>query len=146
MRSLEIISRTRGYATRLIEQSTDFSDSRIKNVAILYCVIWLLHGVLDPGISYIGIEVFELGYEGNPIMRIPMQQGLGVFILVHIPLYVGLFIAYVTTVDLIKTEFERGKSTTYRLALAGLTLLIGWGIWLNLSNVVGMLYSAGLDY
>lgn len=143
MRSLESISRARRYATWLIERSTDFSDSRIQTIAIFYCAIWFLHGVLDPGISYIGIEVFELGYEGNPIMRIPMQQGLGVFILIHIPLYLGLFIAYLTTVDLIKTEFERGKSSTYRLALVCLTLLTGWGIWLNLNNVVTMLHSAG---
>jgi hypothetical protein len=84
-----------------------------------------------------------MGYEGNPIMRVPMRQGLGMFLLIHIPLYLGLFIAYVTTVDLMKTELERGKKSTYRLALVGLTLLIGWGIWLNLTNIATLLNSAG---
>lgn len=121
---------------QLINQSVDFSDNRVKTIAILYFCTWLLHGVLDPGISYIGVEIFEMGYEGNPIMRVPMRQGLGMFILIHIPLYIGLFLAYVITVDLMKTEFEQGKSSTYLLALVGLSLLIGWGIWLNLNNIV----------
>ena len=142
MCSLVIIYRARRCTTRLIEQSTDFSDNRIKAVAILYILTWFLHGVLDPGISYISIEIFEMGYEGNPIMRVPMQQGIGVFILIHIPLYLGVFIAYVTTVGLMKTEFERGKSSTYHLALIGLLLLIGWGIWLNLNNIVTLVNSA----
>jgi len=124
------------YARSLISQCANFSDSRIKSVAILYFFIWFLHGVLDPGISYIGIEVLELGSEGNPIMRVPMQQGLGVFVLIHIPFYFGLLAAYVTTVALIKPEFERGEDSTYKLALIGLLLLTGWGIWLNLNNIV----------
>lgn len=142
MCGLKIVSKTAQYISRLIQQSTDLSDDRIKIVAILYFFIWFLHGVLDPGISYIGIEIFEMGYEGNPIMRVPMREGLGVFILIHIPLYLGVFIAYVTTVDLMKREFEQGKSSTYQLALVGLLLLIGWGIWLNLNNIVALVNSA----
>jgi len=142
MYSTELVCRTKNYIKQLIKQSIDFSDDRIKIIAILYFCTWFLHGVLDPGISYIGIEVFEMGYEGNPIMRVPMRQGLGVFIIIHIPLSLGLFIAYLTTVDLMKTEFERGKNSTYQLALVGLLLLIGWGIWLNLNNIVILLNSA----
>jgi hypothetical protein len=133
----------RQYIAQLIKESSDFSDNRIKIVAVLYICTWFLHGVLDPGISYISIEVLELGYEANAIMRVPMQHGFGIFILFHIPLYLGLFIAYVTTIDLMNAEFELGKSSTYRLAIVGLLLLVGWGIWLNLNNIMGLAGNTG---
>jgi len=88
MPDITIIARVSESLRESLIQSVDFSDQRIKIVAILYTTAGFLHGVADPGISYIGIEILDQAYEANPIMRVPMQRGLGIFILVHIPLYI----------------------------------------------------------
>lgn len=114
----------------------DLSDGRIKTIAILYFTVGILHGLLDPGISYLGIEVLGKGWEANPIMRASMQKGLAFFVLIHIPLYLGLFIAYLFTIFLVKREFRKGDKTVYYLTISGLMILIGWGLWLNFRNIL----------
>jgi len=37
------------------------------------------------------------------------------------------------------TEFEQGKQLTYYAALIGLSLIIGWGLWLNIWNIAVLL-------
>ena len=61
----------------LIKQSTDFSDRRIKTVAVLYVIAGFLHGVVDPGVSYIGVEVLDRAYEANPIMSPDATRACG---------------------------------------------------------------------
>lgn len=124
---------------RSIERSTDFSDQRIKRIATLYLTAGFLHGVVDPSISYIGIELLNWTYEANPIMRAPMEQGLGVFILIHIPLYFGVGIAHILTVELMTIDFKQGKQSTYYAALIGLSLIIMWGLLLNIWNIAVLL-------
>lgn len=119
-----------------------FSDPRVKPILLLYGGVLFLHGILDPGISYIGIEVLGRGWEGNSIMRIPMQQGIGTFLLAHIPLYVGILVAYFMTITLIRKESKQGRNSVYRLALFTLSLLIIWGVWLNVRNIL-VLINAG---
>lgn len=134
-----IIARVSNSLQESLNQSMDFSDQRIKLVAILYVTAGFLHGVVDPGISYVGIEILERAYEANPIMRVPMQRGPGAFILIHIPLYIFIGVAHVLTVEFMTTDFERGKQSTYYAALTGLSLIIGWGLWLNIWNIAVLL-------
>lgn len=144
MPNLTIIARISESLRDSLIQSVDFSDQRIKTVAILYTTAGFLHGVVDPGLSYIGIEILDQAYEANPIMRAPMQQGLGVFILIHIPLYIFVGTAHVLTIDFMTTEFEQGKQLTYYTALTGLSLIIGWGLWLNIWNIAVLLMTMWL--
>lgn len=114
----------------------EFPDERVKIIGFLYLIVWLLHVVLDPGISYVAVELLGKGWETNPLMRVPMQHGLLTFSLIQVPLYLGILIAYVATVYLMKREFERGKSTVYHLAIVGLSIFIIWGLWLNVRNIL----------
>lgn len=126
----------------LIKQSADFSDRRIKTVAVLYVIAGFLHGVVDPGVSYIGVEVLDRAYEANPIMRAPMRQGLVALILIHIPLYFAVAVAHILTVEFMKIEFNQGKQSTYYAALIGLSLIIGWGLCLNIWNIAVLLMAS----
>ena len=118
----------------------DFSDYRVRRLTYLYLTVTCLHGVLDPAISYLGIEVFARGWEANPLLRVPMQRGPVLFILVHIPLYLVLLVSYVMTIELLRRELQNGTDTVYYLALVGLTLLCGWGVWLNLRNLMVLVH------
>lgn len=142
MVDLKILAKMSRLTWDSLRKSIAVSDHRVKSILLLYLGVLFLHGILDPGISYIGIEVLGRGWEGNPIMRIPMQQGIGPFLLAHIPLYIGLFVAYVTTVTLIRKDSKQGGNSVYYLALVILSLLIIWGIWLNVRNII-VLINAG---
>ncbi|RLM57007.1 hypothetical protein DVK02_04190 [Halobellus sp. Atlit-31R] len=131
----EFVSRITQSVGRHIERP-DITNGRIRRVTVLYCAVGLLHGVLDPGISYVGVEVFEQGWEANPMMRVPMQDGLVTFTLVHIPLYLALLGSYLVTVELLDREPQNGTTAVYRLTLVGLLLLTGWGVWLNVRNLL----------
>jgi hypothetical protein len=120
-----------------------FSDRRLRQIGVLYLLIGLLHGLLDPGISYFAIEILGIGREANPLMRFPMQKGILPFVLAHIPLYTGLLMGYFSTIHLLKKEKNKEGNTVYQLAVIGLTLLIGWGIWINLRNVIVLLSMSG---
>jgi len=68
-----------------------------------------------------------------------MQRGIFSFILIHIPLYLGLLVAYSATIHFMRKEFSDGKQTVYYLAIFGLIILIGWGLWLNVRNLLVLL-------
>lgn len=142
MTYLEILTKMGRLTRNSLKPYMAFSDPRVKPILLLYGGVLFLHGILDPGISYIGIEVLGRGWEGNSIMRIPMQQGIGTFLLAHIPLYVGILVAYFMTITLIRKESKQGRNSVYRLALFTLSLLIIWGVWLNVRNIL-VLINAG---
>ena len=121
----------------------DFSDYRFRRLTYLYLIVTWLHGVLDPAISYIGIEIFALGWEANPLMRLPMQSGPVMFLLVHIPLYLVLLLAYVMMIELLNRELQNGTDTVYHLAFGGLILLSVWGVWLNIRNLLILVSGTG---
>jgi hypothetical protein len=122
-----------------LTRSLDVSDRRIKLVGILYATVGVLHGVVDPGISYIGIEILARASEANPSMRGSMQRGLGVFVLTHLPLYLFVGVAHVLTVEFMTTEFNHGTQSTYYAAVTGLSLVVSWGVCLNLWNIAVLL-------
>jgi hypothetical protein len=119
-----------------VTRAFNISDHRIRTIAALYFAVGMLHGVFDPAISYLGVEVFGVVTEANPLIRSSIRRGLSVFVLIHLLLYLFIGVAYVLTVQLMIIEFERGIHSTYYAAVIGLALFIAWGTWLNVRNAI----------
>lgn len=139
MLGFEIVSKVIRRIWDSLSKLVEIPDQRMKPIALLYLGVFFLHGVLDPAISYVGIEILGRGWEGNPVMRIPMQHGIGTFLFAHIPLYIGLLVAYSATVKLIQKESNQGKNSVYYLALVFLSLIAVWGILLNVWNIISLM-------
>jgi len=124
-------------------QLVNFTNQRIRVTFYLYILVTVLHGVLDPGISYIGIEILGIGEEANPLLRAAVDQGLVEFMLIHIPLYAILLFAYVVTIVLLQQNVQNNSDTIYNFVSVGLMALIAWGVWINIRNLLVLIQTTG---
>lgn len=124
-------------------QLVNFTDQRIRVIFYLYILVAALHGVVDPGISYIGIEILGIGEEANPLLRTAMDQGLVQFTLIHIPLYAILLFSYVVTIVLLQQNVQNDSDTIYNFVSVGLIALVAWGVWINIRNLLVLIQTTG---
>lgn len=54
----------------------------------LFTVALLIHGVIDPGLTFVLITSTDLVRELNPLIRWGLNEGIGMLVLLHLPLYV----------------------------------------------------------
>lgn len=103
------------------------SDYRIRHFWLLASLALFLHGVLDPGLSYLAVVVLESGVETNPWLATLFTQGLLPLIISHVPLYVlcgGFCYAYTRLFQIASTPVA---NQLYYIALAAWAAIILWG-------------------
>jgi hypothetical protein len=115
-------------------------DYRVRRFWILGIIALIIHGVLDPLVSYLAIAVFNVGQEANHLIAPYFQDGPITLLIIHIPLYafcIGCFFVYTWL-------FSRGsvseRRQMYVLSLGLWCLIILWGLLLVFNNLLVLVY------
>lgn len=122
-------------AQRFSGREGAYTDYRVRRFGFLGIIALVIHGVVDPLVSYLAIAVLDVGREANPLMAPYFQEGLMVLVLIHLPLYVlviGCILAY-SWLFFRASRVER--QWLHRLSLMMWGLIIAWGLILVVNNV-----------
>lgn len=117
----------------------DFSERRTRILGYLFLFATILHGVIDPGMTYFAVIILDIGVEVNPVMQWALHKGLLFFAIAHFPLYIFLGITYVITIKLMKENLREGKEIIYYLGLGGGFLICIWGVMIVLIHFWALL-------
>lgn len=111
-------------------------EYRLQRVWILGSAALVIHGILDPFVSYLAIRVFNVADELNPLM-VPYFEGSIVdLLLIHIPLFLITITGLILLTWLFSLGSDSQKQRVYRLALAVFSLMILWGLGVVANNLV----------
>lgn len=113
-----------------------YSDSRVRRFWLLGIIALVIHGLLDPLVSYLAIAVFEVGREANPLIAPYFQEGLVTLILVHLPLYFLLIACILFHFWLFLRASETERQWLHRFSLIMWGLIIAWGLILVSNNLL----------
>lgn len=103
------------------------SDYRVRHFWLLACLALVLHGILDPGLSYLAVVVLDAGVETNPWLATLFTQGPLPLFISHLPLFVlcgGFCYAYTRLFQIASAPVA---NQLYYIALAAWTGIILWG-------------------
>lgn len=120
------------------------TDYRIKHFWMFGLIAVFLHGVADPFVTYLTVNVQGVGTEANPWLATQLQSGMVDFILVHIPLYVMIFGIFVGFTWLFHRGSDSEREQIYKLSLVLWLLIILWGIVIVSNNMYFLMDSIGL--
>ena len=104
-----------------------YSNGNVQRVAILYGVVSLLHGVLDPAISYIIVKK-GIGIEANPFLRPLFGHGALAILIAHLPLFGILVVCFLSLLYLFTISEEDDRKQLYLLSQLTLTVFALWGM------------------
>lgn len=88
----------------------------------------LLHGVLDPIVTYLVVVQAEAGHEANPLMRGSLAQGPLYFAATHLLLYAVTIGCFAGVMWLLRTSSGRAHRQVHALANIVLVGIIIWGL------------------
>lgn len=108
---------------------------RLKHLLILWIGAFFFHAVADPVVTYIAVTLLEAGVETNPFIRGWLNQGIGMFILIHIPLFILAVVGWMILRWLIKRELKQEQRSVYHLSVIVLVVINLWGAILVLNNL-----------
>jgi hypothetical protein len=108
---------------------------RLRHLKLLWICAFLLHAVLDPLITYISIRVLDTGYESNAFMRVWLNDGIGSFLLIHIPLFLYGVVGFLLLRWLLKLGNESQQAQVYYLSVGILGGAIIWGGVVVINNM-----------
>ena len=93
----------------------------------LASVVFLFHGILDPAVTYLAVEVLHVGIEANPFIRQQLAGGPWQLVVAHLPL--GIFFAGICwgVIRLMQSGTAEEAANAYRLAHLILCGMILWG-------------------
>ena len=122
--------------------ATRFSDSRVRRFWVLGLAALLLHTVLDPLLTYLAVNVFEVGVETNLWLATYLNQGLFMFTLIHLPLYLGVFLMMGLFTWLFSRASESEATQLYWLSVVIWSGIILWGILIVGNNLWVLLHGS----
>jgi hypothetical protein len=108
---------------------------RLKHLLILWIGAFFFHAVADPVVTYIAVTLLEAGVETNPFIRGWLNQGIGMFVLIHIPLFILGVVGWMILRWLIKQELKQEQKSVYYLSVIALVVINLWGAILVLNNL-----------
>jgi len=123
------------YVKELLQLLT---EREVRRTTILYGIAGLLHGVLDPVVTYILINT-QRGRETNPLLRSVFEQGIGHVFIRHIPLFATLLACFTLLVYLFHIADETELKQLYWLSRFILGVCIIWGLLLVSWNLYVLL-------
>lgn len=110
-------------------------DTQIRNLGLLFGTVLLLHGLLDPLLTYVIVQVFDVGSELNPILRGGLERGLLPFVLVHVPLFLGASLLFWLVTRLMRRGTAQERTFIYTVGVLVLLAMILWGVAILLWNL-----------
>ena len=108
---------------------------RLKQLLFLWIGAFFFHTVADPVTTYVAVTHLEVGVEANPFMRLWLNKGVGMFVLIHIPLYALGIVGFVLLRWLIKQGSEHEQRQVYYLSVIVLSAITIWGAVLAFNNL-----------
>jgi len=102
---------------------------------LLWIGAFFFHTIADPAVTYIAVTILEVGVETNPFIRSWLDEGIEMFVLIHIPLYIFGIIGAVVIRWLFKQGSEREQKQVYYLSIIVLGVINVWGALLVLNNL-----------
>jgi len=117
------------------ESTASTESRRLRHLFILWIGAFFLHTIADPAATYIDVTILEIGVETNPFIRSWLDKGIGMFVLIHIPLYIFGIIGIMVIRWLFKQGSEREQKQVYCLSIIVLGGINIWGALLVLNNL-----------
>ena len=114
-------------------------DRRVRRIWALGLLALLIHGLIDPVISYLAIQVFDVADELNPLMAPYFEGSIVDLLLIHIPLFLITITGLILLTWLFSLGTDSQKQQVYRLALAVFSLMILWGLVVVVNNLIVLL-------
>jgi hypothetical protein len=111
-------------------------DYRIKRFWRLGLIAVFLHGVADPVVTYLIVNVYDVGREANPWLATHLEAGGTSFLLIHVPLYVMIFGIFAAFTWLFHRGSGTEKEQIYKISLTLWSLIILWGALLVANNLL----------
>lgn len=96
----------------------------------LFAVGLVLHGVIDPIVTYLVVIQAQAGYEANPFLRGMLAQGPLYFAASHLLLYAVTTGCFVGVMWLLRISSGRARRQVHALTNIVLVGIILWGILL----------------
>lgn len=116
-------------------QSESFADHRLRRFWIAGLLAIFIHAVVDPLVTYYAVNVHGVGIETNVWLSEYLNDGWQSFLLIHLPLYLLIFIFFIIFSWLFTLASEPEKQQIYRLTMALWLLIATWGMILVTNNV-----------
>lgn len=110
-------------------------NQRIKTFWELGAIAVFLHGVADPAITYFAVNVYEIGYEANPLLNGTFREGWIKIFWTHIPLYIISAAVFYGYTLLFQRAGPDEQQQLHRFSQFIWIVLIGWGLLLVLYNL-----------
>jgi len=110
-------------------------DHRVKHIWALGLTALAIHGLADPAVSYLAINVFEIASEANPLLAPHFQGGLDGLLLIHIPLFMIAIVGIWSLTWLFSMGTESQKHQVHRLSVGLWSLIILWGLVVVANNL-----------
>lgn len=118
---------------------TSTEERRFKKILILWIGAFFFHTVADPATTYVAVTHLQVGVETNPFIRLWLNKGVGMFVLIHVPLYVIGVVGFVLLQWLIEQGSEHDQRQVYYLSVIVLSGINIWGAVLAFNNLLVIL-------
>jgi len=97
---------------------------------VLFAVGLILHGVIDPIVTYLIVIQTQTGYEANPFLYTMLIQGPLYFAVSHLLLYVIAIGCFAGVMWLLRISSGRARRQVHTLTNVVLIGIILWGVFL----------------
>jgi hypothetical protein len=115
------------FSGKKVEDLTQLlTEKEVRRTTILYSIAGLIHGFLDPIITYLVINQ-NLGRETNPLLQPLFEQGLISVFIGHLPLFVILLVCFIFLLYLFNIAEGNARDHLYWISQSALTVCIIWG-------------------
>jgi len=114
---------------------TTIQAERIYCIKLLWILCFLFHTILDPAITYVAVVMLEVGIESNPFIQRWLDKGIGMFVLIHIPVYIFGIIGFMILQWLFNQGSKQEQRQVYYLSIIVLGGVNIWGVVLVLNNL-----------
>jgi hypothetical protein len=102
------------------------TEKEVRRTMILYTIAGLIHGFLDPIITYLVINE-NLGRETNPLLQPLFEQSLISVFIGHLPLFVILLVCFAFLLYLFNIAEGTERDHLYWISQSVLVVCIIWG-------------------
>jgi ABC-type multidrug transport system permease subunit len=105
------------------------TEREVRRTTLLYGIAVLLHGILDPTITYALITA-QKGRETNPLLRPVFEQNLRRVFIGHLPLFAILLACFTLLLYLFHIAEDTEQKQLYWISKSVLSVCIIWGLLL----------------
>lgn len=103
-------------------------DDQLAHLWQLYLLAFVLHGLADPIVTHLIVNIFDVGVELNPLVRPSLRDGALSFAIAYMPLYLIAGAGLVALSTLYDRANDTDQRRIYRISTVILSLVIVWGL------------------